>query len=53
MKLFAIALREWQSFFRLPVGWAVVALYLLMAGWVFALETLRPDLEREAPHLLL
>lgn len=38
----AIAWREFASYFRLPVGWVVIALFLLLAGSVFALGTLRP-----------
>jgi ABC-2 type transport system permease protein len=38
----AIALREWRSLFRLPVGWIVIALFLLLTGIVFAYETLSP-----------
>lgn len=37
----AIAMREVASMFRLPVGWVVVALFLLLTGSVFAL-TLQP-----------
>jgi len=37
-----IATRELRSFFRLPVGWIVVALFLLLTGGVFAIETLNP-----------
>ncbi len=40
--LAAIATREYAAFFRLPIGWVVIALYLLLAGAVFALGTLRP-----------
>lgn len=38
----AIALREFRSFFRLPVGWIVVALFLLLTGAVFATAILAP-----------
>ncbi|MCA9298925.1 MAG: ABC transporter permease subunit [Phycisphaerales bacterium] len=38
----AIALREYRSLFRLPVGWVVIALYLALAGVVFAFLTLVP-----------
>lgn len=31
----AIALREYRSLFRVPVGWIVIALYLLLTGAVF------------------
>lgn len=37
-----IALREFRSFFRVPMGWVVIALYLLLAGYVFALGVLQP-----------
>jgi gliding motility-associated transport system permease protein len=37
-----IALREFASLFRLPVGWVVMALYLLLTGLVFAMMVLRP-----------
>jgi ABC-2 type transport system permease protein len=33
--IIAIALRELRSFFRLPVGWIVIALNLLLVGMVF------------------
>lgn len=42
MTTLAIALREWRSLFRLPVGWVVIALFLLLTGIVFAYETLAP-----------
>ena len=41
-KLLAIATREYASMFRLPIGWVVMALYLLLTGAVFAASTLRP-----------
>lgn len=37
-----IAQREWASFFRLPVGWVVIALGALISGVVFAAAALRP-----------
>ena len=37
-----IASRELRSFFRVPTGWIVVALYLLLAGYVFAAGVLSP-----------
>lgn len=40
--LAAIALREFRSFFRLPVGWVVIALYLFLTGIVLAVRTLIP-----------
>ncbi len=40
--LLAIAGREYASFFRLPIGWVVIALFLALAGFVFALGSLQP-----------
>lgn len=40
--LAAIATREYASMFRLPIGWVVIALYLLLTGVVFAAGSLRP-----------
>lgn len=40
--VFAIATRELASCFRTPLGWVVVALYLLIAGLWVAFETIRP-----------
>jgi ABC-2 type transport system permease protein len=40
--LWAIATREYRSFFRVPVGWVVVALYLFLAGVIFAERILIP-----------
>lgn len=37
-----IALREARSFFRVPLGWVVIALYLFLTGVVFAERTLVP-----------
>lgn len=37
-----IARREAASFFRLPIGWVVIALYLALSASVFSLVTLRP-----------
>lgn len=37
-----IARRELSSFFRLPVGWVVIALYLLLTGIVFGTVVLHP-----------
>jgi ABC-2 type transport system permease protein len=37
-----IAARELSSFFRLPVGWVVISLYLLLTGIVFGLIVLHP-----------
>lgn len=38
----AIATRELRAFFRLPVGWVVLALYAALTGAVFVMDTLRP-----------
>jgi ABC-2 type transport system permease protein len=38
----AISARELGSFFRLPVGWIVIALFLLLTSVVFAFDTLMP-----------
>jgi len=38
----AIAHREWCSYFRTPIGWVVIALYLLLSGAWVSLETIRP-----------
>lgn len=38
----SIAGREFAAMFRLPVGWVVTALYLLIAGLVFGLVVLDP-----------
>lgn len=40
--LSTIAGREYASMFRLPIGWVVMALYLLLTGVVFAAAILRP-----------
>jgi len=40
--LLSIASREYVSMFRLPIGWVVMALYLLLTGVVFAAGSLRP-----------
>lgn len=37
-----IAIREFRSFFRLPVGWIVIALFLFLTGAVFATAILAP-----------
>lgn len=41
-RVWAIAWREAASCFRTPLGWVVVALYLLVAGLWVGLETIRP-----------
>lgn len=38
----AIAKREYASFFRLPLGWIVTALFLFLSGLVFTRSTLVP-----------
>lgn len=38
----AIASREFAGFFRQPMGWVVIALYLALSGAVFALGSLQP-----------
>jgi len=38
----AIALREFQSFFRVPVGWVTTALFLFLTGVIFAAGSLEP-----------
>lgn len=40
--LWAIAVRELRSFFRIPLGWVAVALYLFLAGLIFAERILIP-----------
>lgn len=35
MRTLAIACREFSSFFRLPIGWVVIALFMLLMGIVF------------------
>lgn len=40
--LLAMARRELFSIFRTPAGWVIIALFLTLAGAVFALATLRP-----------
>lgn len=39
---FAVASRELSSFFRLPVGWIVIALYAFLTGVIFATQILTP-----------
>lgn len=41
-RAYAIAAREFRSFFRLPVGWVVIALYLFLTGVIFAVSALTP-----------
>lgn len=40
--LLTIAQREYAAFFRLPVGWVVIALYLFLSGVVFLVGSLTP-----------
>lgn len=42
MALLAIAKRELASCFRTPLGWIVIALYLLLSGLWIAFATIRP-----------
>jgi ABC-2 type transport system permease protein len=42
MLAWVIAWREFRSFFRVPVGWIAMALYLFLAGIIFAERTLLP-----------
>lgn len=42
MRVGTIATRELASFFRLPVGWVSISLYLLLTGVVFGVLTLIP-----------
>ena len=37
-----IAWRELRSFFRVPMGWVIIALYLVLAGYVFGLGVVTP-----------
>ena len=37
-----IAWRELRSFFRVPMGWVIIALYLVLAGYVFGLGVAAP-----------
>lgn len=41
-QMWTIAMREFSSLFRLPVGWIAVALYMLLTGIIFILFTLAP-----------
>lgn len=41
-RTWAVALREFGSFFRTPLGWIVLALFLFLTGLVFTGESLRP-----------
>jgi ABC-2 type transport system permease protein len=40
--LWAVAIREFRSFFKIPLGWVAVALYLFLAGVIFAERILIP-----------
>lgn len=37
-----VAMREYAAFFRLPVGWVVIALFLFLTGLLFLTVVLRP-----------
>jgi len=41
-QILAIAAREVGAFYRIPLGWVVTALYLLLAGGVFTLAVIQP-----------
>lgn len=41
-RLWAIAAREYGSFFRVPLGWVVIALFLFLSGLVFSFRMLNP-----------
>jgi len=41
--LAAVARREFAAYFRTPIGWVVVALYLALSGVVFALAVFEPS----------
>ncbi len=38
----AVARRELASFFRLPLGWIAIALFVFLTGIIFSIDTLRP-----------
>ena len=38
----AVARREFSSFFRLPLGWIAMALFVFLAGAILGVDTLRP-----------
>ena len=42
MRAAAVALREFRSFYRVPVGWIATALYLFLTGVIFAAGSLEP-----------
>jgi ABC-2 type transport system permease protein len=41
-RVWAICWREFGSFFRVPLGWVAIALYLFLAGVIFAERILTP-----------
>lgn len=41
-RLWTITAREYASFFRVPLGWIVVALFLLLSGIIFARHGIQP-----------
>lgn len=42
MRLIAIASREYASFFRTPLGWVVIALFIALSGVFFSSRVLQP-----------
>lgn len=42
MRAVAIMWREYASFFRIPLGWIVLSLFLVVAGVVFGFSAVRP-----------
>lgn len=42
MRAGAILWREYASFFRIPLGWIVLSLFLVVAGVVFGFSAIRP-----------
>ncbi len=42
MRLWAVASREYASFFRTPLGWVVIALFLALSGVFFSSRVLQP-----------
>jgi ABC-2 type transport system permease protein len=41
-RMWSITAREYASFFRVPLGWIVVALFLLLSGVIFTRQGLTP-----------
>lgn len=50
MRVWAIAVRELASFFRLPVGWVAIALYLFLTGVIFGVMTIVPGQPASLRH---